>query len=90
MKKSISVLAIAALGFALLGTVACGGGEKKEPAPAEAPKVVEEKPTAAPEAPAAPATDAAAPATGAPAADAAAPAAPATGAPAAPAAPAAK
>lgn len=80
MKKTVSILAIAALGFALVGTVACGGGEKPAPAPAEAPKVVEEKPTEVP-APAAPSTEAA-PATGAPAAEAA----PATGAPAAPAA----
>ncbi len=64
MKKTLSVVALIALSASL---VACSGGEKKEPAATEAPKVVEETPAAAP------ATEAAAPATGTEAA------APATG-----------
>ncbi len=67
MKKPVSVLALGVLSLGMIATVACGG-EKKEAPPAEAPKVVEEKPAA----PATPTT--AAPGTG----DTATPAAPAT------------
>jgi hypothetical protein len=61
MKKSISILALGVLSLGMVATVACGGGEQKAPAPAEAPKVVEEKSTTTTTVPATPAT--AAPAT---------------------------
>jgi len=65
MKKPVSILALGILSLGMVATVACGGEQKKEAAPAEAPKVVEEKPAVpATPATAAPATpDTAAPAT---------------------------